>query len=86
MDLLLTGPLPLLNNLTPGAIRVSVNLSGLEPDVHHVPPMVDLLPGQIRVASIIPENVEVTIEIAPPETATPPGQGSPTPSPATPTP
>ena len=86
VDLLLTGPLPLLNNLTPGGIRVSVNLSGLEPDVHQVPPKVDLLPPQISVASMIPENVEVTIEIAPPETTSPAGQGSPTPSPTTPTP
>ncbi len=86
VDLLLTGPLPLLNNLTPGGIRVSVNLSGLEPDVHQVPPKVDLLPPQVSVASIIPENVEVTIEIAPPETITPTGQGSPIPATVTPTP
>lgn len=73
VELLLTGPLPLLNNLTPGGIRVSVSLSGLEVGVHQVSPVVDLLPSQVKVASILPESVEVTIEVAPPvaETTTP---------------
>ncbi len=64
VELLLTGPLPLLNNLTPGAIRVSVNVSGLEPGSYQIAPVVDLLPSQVRVASILPENVEVIISLA----------------------
>jgi len=86
VDLLLTGPLPLLNNLTPGGIRISVNLSGLEVGMYQVTPVVDLLPSQIEVASILPESVEVTIEVAPPveNTATPgviPASRTPTPTP-----
>lgn len=80
VDLLLTGAMPLLNNLTVGAIRVSVDLSGLEPGVHQVTPVVDLLPSQVRVASILPESVEVNIQLA--SEVTP----SPTPGTATPTP
>jgi len=80
VDLLLTGAMPLLNNLTVGAIRVSVDLSGLEPGVHQVTPVVDLLPSQVRVASNLPESVEVNIQLA--SEVTP----SPTPSTATPTP
>jgi len=90
VDLLLTGPLPLLNNLTPGGIRVSVNLSGLEPGVHQVSPVVDLLPSQVKVGSILPESVEVTIAIAPTESSTTlpgtPTAVTRTPSPATHTP
>jgi YbbR domain-containing protein len=71
VELLLTGPLPLLNNLTPGGIRISVNLSGMEVGTHQVTPVVDLLPNQVKVASILPESVEVTIEVAPPEENTP---------------
>lgn len=85
VDLLLTGPLPLLNNLTPGGIRVSVNLSGLEPGVHQVSPVVDLLPSQVKVASILPASVEVTISIAPTESATA-SPGAPTAVTRTPTP
>jgi YbbR domain-containing protein len=71
VELLLTGPLPLLNNLTPGGIRISVNLTGLEVGLYQVTPVVDLLPSQVSVASINPESVGVTIEVAPPEEATP---------------
>jgi YbbR domain-containing protein len=66
VELLLTGPLPLLNNLTPGGIRISVNLAGLDVGVYQVTPVVDLLPSQVKVASILPESVEVTIAVAPP--------------------
>jgi YbbR domain-containing protein len=82
VDLLLTGPLPLLNNLAPGAIRVSLNLNGLTPGVHMVTPVVDLLPAEVSVASILPESIGVTIEVAPtpnPGTALP--EGTPTPTP-----
>jgi len=86
VELLLTGPLPLLNNLTPGGIRISVNLTGLDVGVYQVTPVVDLLPSQVRVASILPESVEVTIEVAPPAENTPtlgvtPVSRTPTPTP-----
>ena len=87
VELLLTGPLPLLNNLTPGGIRISVNLTGLEVGVHQVAPVVDLLPSQVKVASILPESVEVTISVAPtPGTGTPTGVITPLSRTPTPTP
>ena len=80
VDLLLTGAMPLLNNLTAGAIRASVNLTGLEPGVHQVAPIVDLLPTQVSVGSILPESVEVTIVLASEVTPSPmPGTVTPTP-------
>ncbi len=83
VDLLLSGPLPILNNLTPASIRVSVNLSGLEVGTYQVSPVVDLLPAQVKVASILPESVEVVIQPAPAVTAiaSPTGVLSPTPIP-----
>ncbi len=71
VDLLLIGPLPILNNLNPAGIRVSVNVAGLEPGVYQLAPVVDLLPNQIQVSSIMPEVVEVIVELAPTPTATP---------------
>jgi len=71
VELLLTGPLPILNNLTPAGIRVSVNVSGMETGVYQLNPVVDLLPNQVEVASILPEVVEVTIRVAPTSTITP---------------
>jgi YbbR domain-containing protein len=73
VDVLITGPLPLLNNLKPGGIRVSIDLTGLDLGTHQVTPVVDLLPSQVKVASINPVNVEVTIIKAPtPEATTSP--------------
>ena len=65
VDLLLAGPVTILNSLNPAGIRVIVDLSGLEPGLHQVSPVVDLLPGHVSVASILPEVVEVRIIIAP---------------------
>jgi YbbR domain-containing protein len=70
VDVLLSGPLPLINSLTSGGIRVSVDLTGMKPGTYQVIPVVDLLPNQLKVASILPENVEVTISIAVPTTPT----------------
>lgn len=86
VELLLTGPLTILNSLNPASIRVIVDLTGLETGVHQVTPVVDLLPAQINVASIIPETVEVRIIVAPTPTPTiPPAILTLTPQP-TPTP
>ncbi|MDD2694854.1 MAG: CdaR family protein [Anaerolineales bacterium] len=85
VDVLITGPLPILNNLKPGGIRVSLDLSGLGVGTHQVTLSVDLLPGQVSVASILPESVEVKITYAQtprPGTATQPAiTPSPTPLP-----
>lgn len=71
VDVMLAGPLPILNNLNPAGIRLVVNLNGLGLGTHQVPPVIDLLPNQVRVAYIQPETVEVNIIEAP--TPTPEG-------------
>lgn len=71
VDVLLAGPLPILNNLNPAGIRVAVNLSGMEVGSYQVEPVVDLLPNQVQVVYILPETVEVTIRDAPTPTPTP---------------
>jgi hypothetical protein len=73
VDLVLAGPLPILNNLRPVEIRVIANLSGLEPGVHQVAPMVDLLPNQVKVVSMLPETMVITISPAPTATPVPTG-------------
>lgn len=73
VDLLITGPMPLLNNLKPGGIRVSINLAGFTPGVHQVTPIVDLLPNHVQVASILPESVEVIIAVSSSELTVTPG-------------
>ena len=70
VDLLLVGPLTILNSINPASIRVSVDLSSLEPGIHQVPVVVDLLPNEVDVAAIIPESVQARIELAPTPTPT----------------
>ncbi len=70
VEVLLTGPLPILNSLSPASIRLTVDVTDLEPGVHLIEPLIDLLPNQVSIASITPENVEVIIEIAPTPTPT----------------
>jgi len=71
VNLILSGPLPLLTNLTPASIRVVVNLSGLEPGSYQVTPEVDLVPSEVKVESIEPETVLARITLAPTPTPTP---------------
>jgi len=84
VEVLLAGPLPILNNLKPAEIRVSVDLSEMEPGVYQVEPVVDLLPNQVDATYISPGSVQVTILPSPTATPTPtsltttPGIPSPT--------
>lgn len=87
VELLLAGPLPILNNLKPAEIRVVANLSGMEPGVYQITPVIDLLPNQVRVIYIQPETVAASIVRPPTLTPSPTGgtaslptqEGTPTP-------
>ncbi|MFZ5809142.1 MAG: YbbR-like domain-containing protein [Chloroflexota bacterium] len=63
VDVLISGPLPVLKALKTGNVRVIVDLSGRGPGSYQVTPIVDLLPTQLKVASILPESISVTIKV-----------------------
>lgn len=63
VDVLISGPLPVLKALKTGNVRVIVDLSGRGPGSYQVTPIVDLLPTQLKVASILPESISVTIRL-----------------------
>jgi YbbR domain-containing protein len=71
VDIILSGPLPLLDGLLPNDVRVTVDLAGLVPGVYQMTPNVELQVAQLRVDSILPDVVEVEITIAPTPTVTP---------------
>ena len=83
VDLILAGPLPLLDKLTPGDVRVTVDLTGLTPGVHQIIPKVEILVDDIQVQSTNPVTVEVILVSN--STPTPGTASTPTPTP-TPTP
>ncbi len=80
VDVIVTGPLPVLDTLTADSFRVLVDLTGLEQGIYQIKPLIDLAPDQINVVSILPETVEVKIEPAPTPTPTlTPGRSTPIP-------
>jgi YbbR domain-containing protein len=80
VDVILSGPIPILNRMTSLDSRVVVDLKDLDLGVYPLEPEVDVLPERVRVESIQPSMVEVTVIVAP--TATPTSAFAPT---ATPT-
>ncbi len=70
VDVILSGPLPLLDSLTKDDVRVVVELSGEELGTYQRVPRVELKIKELRVESILPGTVEVTIIPAPTPTPT----------------
>lgn len=73
VDVILTGPLPMLDKLTPGDVKFVVDLTNLASGTHQLAPVAQILIQDIHVQSINPSTVEVII--------TPGGRVTPTASP-----
>lgn len=71
VDVILSGPVPILDALKPGDIRMVIDVTGRTYDVYQLVPAVSHLPNQLQVDSILPASVEVTIMLAPTPTVTP---------------
>jgi YbbR domain-containing protein len=84
VDIIVVGPLPVLDTLTPASFRVIVDLTDLEEGLHLVSPIVDLVPDQVSIQSIVPETV--LVNILPVSSLTPTPTFALLPAPATPTP
>ena len=63
VDVILSGPLPLLDTLTRQGIRVTVDLTGLGIGTHQIVPKVEVLISDIVVESILPNTLEVVISL-----------------------
>jgi YbbR domain-containing protein len=81
VNVILTGPVPVLNTLSPTDVRVVVDLTGYEVGTYQFTPQVNILPTGVSLSSILPASVSVTITIAPTptQTLTPSGTITPTP-------
>jgi YbbR domain-containing protein len=71
VDLILTGPLPLLDKLSAGDVKIVVDLTGLEAGVHQLPPQAQIIINDVEVQSINPATIEVTISLNAKPTGTP---------------
>jgi YbbR domain-containing protein len=77
VDLILTGPLPILEDLLDAEVRVFVDLTDLPEGTHLVEPVAEILANGVVVDSISPVTLEVVI--GPPQT---PGAATVTPTPS----
>jgi YbbR domain-containing protein len=61
VDVILSGPLPLLDSLAISDVVVQVDLTGLAPGTYQLTPKVTIAGYTLKVESILPGTVEVTI-------------------------
>jgi YbbR domain-containing protein len=66
VDVILLGPLPVLDDLTLQDVRVVLNLQGLGPGTYQVTPEVQLLPPSLRAENVLPGQIEVIISVSTP--------------------
>ena len=61
VDVIVSGPLPLLDTLTRQDVRVTVDLSGLAAGTYQITAKVEVLISDVVVESILPNTMEVVI-------------------------
>ncbi len=61
VDVILSGPLPVLDKLKPSAVRVTVDVSGLTAGTYQLKPKIEVLQPQVQVESYLPVTIEVTL-------------------------
>jgi YbbR domain-containing protein len=73
VDVIISGPLPVLEVLTPQDITVTVDVTGLDVGTHQLTPKLETLVENVFEESILPGTVEVilSIPLTPTPTATP---------------
>jgi YbbR domain-containing protein len=85
LAVILSGPLPVLEQLTAQDVRVFVDMTGEDVGSYQIVPEVEFLNEELQVDSILPGTVEVTITLAPRieprQTVTPTGTPVVTPTP-----
>jgi YbbR domain-containing protein len=69
VDVIISGPLPVLDALTPQDIIVTVDVTGLAAGTYQLTPTVEVLVDTVIVESILPGTIEVVISV--PGTGTP---------------
>jgi YbbR domain-containing protein len=71
VDIILSGPLPLLDTLSPQDVRAVIDVTDLVVGTHQLIPDVEILVSDIVVESILPGTVEVVLSTTPFGTSTP---------------
>jgi YbbR domain-containing protein len=70
VDVIISGPLPVLNAFKPSDIRVLVDLTGRIVGTYTITPSVPILPERVQLESVLPATLEVAINEIPTPTPT----------------
>jgi len=70
VDVIISGPLPVLGTLTSKDLRVIIDAEGLKIGSHQLTPIVEILLDEIEVETILPESIEIILSEAPLATPT----------------
>ena len=71
VDVIISGPLPMLDTLTHQDVLITVDATGLNEGTHQLTPSAQILVSNLQVESILPGTVEVTLAPNPNPTPTP---------------
>jgi YbbR domain-containing protein len=82
VDVIVSGPLPLLDSLAENDVVVILDLSAVSEGTYQFAPRVEITVNELKVESILPSSIEVVVELRPKNTATPVVRSSPTPTPS----
>jgi YbbR domain-containing protein len=61
VDVILSGPLPNLQNLSPDDVQVVIDVSGLSAGAYQLKPRVPVVPNALKVQSVVPDTVQVML-------------------------
>jgi YbbR domain-containing protein len=81
VDVIISGPIPLLDRLSAEDVSVFIDLSGVGEGTYQFAPRVSVAIAELQVESILPSSIEVVVETRPLFTPTPTGTPVPTPTP-----
>ncbi|TLN28544.1 hypothetical protein FDZ74_00425 [bacterium] len=65
IDLILSGPLPMLDALTEADVTISLDATGLARGTYQLEPKIEISIADVKVESVLPGTIEVTITNAP---------------------
>ncbi len=71
VDVIISGPVPLLDRMSESDVRVVVDLTGVGEGTYQFAPKVVLAIAELRVESILPSSIEVVVRPKPATTSTP---------------
>lgn len=71
VDVIISGPVPLLDRLSPEDINVVIDLTNVVAGTYQFAPRVSLAVPELRVESILPSSIEVVVDTAPTPTPSP---------------